>query len=843
MDKAKKKTIKRAVTWIALAALVAVLTAMPLLARQEQEADGPVASILEATAHVSSVSNVLKGGGILEAGTAMKVNLPSGVKIKEFLVKNGDTVTEGTPVAVVDRVSVMNAILSVEDTMEYLQKQIASADDDTISGTIKATAGGRVKQVYAQKGDSVQDVMLTYGCLAVLSLDGRMAVALEEKTALAAGDTVTVTISGKELDGRVESNLNGKLIITVEDDKYGIGESVTVTTREGNPIGTGELYVHNAWHATAFSGTVKNIHAREETEVNSGTTLLTLEDTDFEGTLQSLANLHREYEELLQRLFVMYESEILTAPCDGMVSGIDKDSPHLLAAVEGEDGWFVDLLDNKTNGAEKGWTVVKLTNNPGNGTIECDGTADEPDECKALTNHQAGCYYFCTGKENCTAKPGQHNNCLSQCTSASVIGTCPNSKITGGVHKKDCIDGCTSSDGSLEKPCNSDVHKPDCIKTCITSGGDKDCPATKHHNTNCIERCDKKETCPAVVHYSNCLTRCTETENCQAECHKANCYYAKLTYKGKAFWIWQVGIDGLIGRWDSGTTYEFTMGASGIQLTNPSKLSTTTLNEDGKIQGRFSQYKSGDVLLVWEAYNAENKPVKTGTSVYANIPVQGAGMDMSGMLEEMMKEMMGGLMGGFSFGNFGAYGAFGGAAAQQMQLHDLDGSDLMTVTDRETMTLTIAIDEHDIAKVTPGQIAQVEVTAIRGQTFEAEVTEVSNFGTNNGGSSKFTVELTMDQDPQMLSGMNATAQISLFTKMDVLTLPVAALSDTVKGTCVYTALDKKTGEPAMPVIVETGVSDGEIVEILSGLNAGDKVYYSYYDVLELDHTAKNEFAW
>ena len=384
MDKAKKKTIKRIVSWVALAVLVATLAVMPLLARQEQEADGPVASILEATAQTGQVSTFLKGGGTLEAGKAMNVKLPSGVKIKEFLVKNGETVTEGTPVATVDRVSVMNAILAVEDTMEYLQKEIGKANDDTVSGTIKATAGGRVKQVFAEKGDSVQDVMLTHGALAVLSLDGRMAVSLEKDTPLAAGDTVTVKLSdNKEVDGRVESNLDGTIIITVEDEKYPVGEAVTVTTVDGEEIGRGELYVHNAWHATAFSGTVNKVYAKEETEITAGNILLTLTDTDFEGTMQNLANLHREYEELLQDLFVMYDTEVLTAPCDGMVSGVDEDSPHLLAAVEGEEGWFVDLLSNETtNGAEKGWTVRLLSSSSGSlvvppiSTTECSKAPD-----------------------------------------------------------------------------------------------------------------------------------------------------------------------------------------------------------------------------------------------------------------------------------------------------------------------------------------------------------------------------------------------------------------------------------------------------------------------------------
>ena len=40
MDKAKKKQVKKIVTWSLLAALVAGLAAMPLLAQKEAEADG-----------------------------------------------------------------------------------------------------------------------------------------------------------------------------------------------------------------------------------------------------------------------------------------------------------------------------------------------------------------------------------------------------------------------------------------------------------------------------------------------------------------------------------------------------------------------------------------------------------------------------------------------------------------------------------------------------------------------------------------------------------------------------------------------------------------------------------
>ena len=205
MDKAKKKQVKKIVTWALLAALVAGLAAMPLMAKNEAEADGPVASILSGKVEEGSIKTSLHGGGgNLEVDDTENIRIPSGVKITEFLVKNGDRVTDGTPLAAVDKVSVMTAITSVTDTMEYLQKEMRTAKTEKVNSTITATAGGRVKQVYAQKGDNVQRVMLEHGALAVLSLDGLMAVKIERKMELPTGQSVEVTLAdGTEVTGRV----------------------------------------------------------------------------------------------------------------------------------------------------------------------------------------------------------------------------------------------------------------------------------------------------------------------------------------------------------------------------------------------------------------------------------------------------------------------------------------------------------------------------------------------------------------------------------------------------------------------------------------------------------------
>lgn len=66
----------------------------------------------------------------------------------------------------------------------------------------------------------------------------------------------------------------------------------------------------------------------------------------------------------------------------------------------------------------------------------------------------------------------------------------------------------------------------------------------------------------------------------------------------------------------------------------------------------------------------------------------------------------------------------------------------------------------------------------------------------------------------------------------LLLIPIAAVQEDADGIYVCTGYDKGSDEPAKPVEITTGLSDGENVEVLSGLTKGDTVYYRYADMLE-----------
>jgi len=351
MEKQQKKRMKKYISWALIVAIVALLAAAPMIAAKEEPEDGPQASILSAAAEDREISTAVLGGGTLTAEDAVEITIPAAVKVKEYLVGNGDVVTEGQPIAMVDRVSVMTAITQVQETMDYLQEQLDDVSDDTADREVTATAGGTVKIIYGAEGESVQDVMLRDGALAVLSLDGLMAVQIERSTDLSGGDTVCVTLSdGTEVDGKVASNLEGILTVTVEDDGFAVGEEVKVTTGDGDRIGSGSLYIHSQWNVIAYSGTISRVRISEGDTVTAGKILFSLADTGHTAEFDTLARQHREYEELMLELFKMYQSETVTAPSAGMITGVDESGAYMLSAT---GGWTLSLLANSPNGDDE----------------------------------------------------------------------------------------------------------------------------------------------------------------------------------------------------------------------------------------------------------------------------------------------------------------------------------------------------------------------------------------------------------------------------------------------------------------------------------------------------------
>lgn len=669
MEKQQKKRIRKYISWALIVAIVALLAAAPMIAAKEEPEAGPRASILSAEAENRDISTAVLGGGALIAEDAVEITIPAAVKVKEYLVSNGDVVTEGQSVATVDRVSVMTAITQVQETMDYLQEQLEDVSDDTADQEVTASAGGTVKIIYGADGEHVQDVILRDGALAVLSLDGLMAVQIQRSTGLSGGDTVCVTFSdGTEADGKVESNLEGILTVTVDDDGFAVGEEVKVTTEDGDRIGSGSLFIHSQWNVIAYSGTISGVQISEGDTVTAGKTLFNLANTGHTAEFDALARQHREYEQLMLELFKMYQSETVTAPADGMITGVDESGAYMLCAT---GGWTISFLVNSPNG----------------------------DDDTAYVNY------------------------IGQVTEVGIDGL---------------------------------VMKINPQPLAIADY--KDLSAVPMDTALMTE--DAVYTATAPVY---------------------------------------------------------------------------TLSGDEWVQIDPASIAAGDILLF--AGDADGNFVwvvrVTQESSQPDVPEESEptdSTDPSTSTDPTQPE-------GNTHQGSGNTSGFGGGAVQEeaFTLYGLDTLTIASVTPQERVTIQITVDELDISQIYLGQSVQITVDALSGEKFAGTVTDLSNSGTNDGGNSKFTVTVSAEKKGAMLPGMTAYVSIVLNTTESIPCIPVAALIETGTETIVYTGYDEETEEFIGAVKVMTGISDGEYVQILSGITEGKTVFYPYYDTLDISN--------
>lgn len=147
-----------------------------------------------------------------------------------------------------------------------------------------------------------------------------------------------------------------------------------------------------------------------------------------------------------------------------------------------------------------------------------------------------------------------------------------------------------------------------------------------------------------------------------------------------------------------------------------------------------------------------------------------------------------------------------------------------SISSAESMTMTLSVDELDILSISVGQNVQLTLDAISGTTFEGEITKVNKTGTSSGGVTKYSIEVTVAKDASMLSGMSASATVITEEKADILTIPANAVQEQGNRSFVYTLKDE-SGNLSGETEIETGITDGSQIEVVSGLSEGDTVYY------------------
>ena len=321
--KAKKRKLIRTIVTIVVVLAVVLVVGVSVLRRQvRQQFGGSGEEVLSEQAERGTISTVVSGSGMLVNVDTETISVPDRVEVTEILVAYGDTVAEGDLLAVVDMATVRTAMSELQEEIEDLDDQITDAEGDIVSSYVSAGVPGRVKIIYGEVDMLVEDAMVDHGGLAVISLDGYMAVQIETD-ALKEGESVTVILSdGEETDGTVKSVVGKTATILVTDNGPEYDEKVTVKTDAGTEIGTGKLYIHNPLMVTGYAGTVKTVNTSLNQQVYSGTTLFTLTDTSSSASYDALLRSRSEKEETLLELLLIQRYGGLTAPISGSIYSV-----------------------------------------------------------------------------------------------------------------------------------------------------------------------------------------------------------------------------------------------------------------------------------------------------------------------------------------------------------------------------------------------------------------------------------------------------------------------------------------------------------------------------------------
>ena len=332
----KRKRRKIIITVVSIVVVLAVIAVVGVSFLQqqvrEQFASGS-GEVLSYEVTTGSISTVVSGSGSLTDVDLNSITVPEGVEITEVKVKTNQAIVKGDILATVDMASVISAMADLQVQIEELDKQISGAEDDAASTTIYAGVTGRVKAIFGEAELSVADVMYEHGALALISLDGYMAVDVETD-ALGVGDGVTVKLSDEEeVAGTVESVVGSKATVLVTDNGPEYEEAVTVLNGEGAVLGTGNLYIHSALKVTGYAGTISEVNASLNENVSDTAKLFTLEDTSYSANYNALLRQRADLEETLLELLTIQRDGAVLASGDGSVYSVDHSDDAATAVV------------------------------------------------------------------------------------------------------------------------------------------------------------------------------------------------------------------------------------------------------------------------------------------------------------------------------------------------------------------------------------------------------------------------------------------------------------------------------------------------------------------------------
>jgi macrolide-specific efflux system membrane fusion protein len=145
---------------------------------------------------------------------------------------------------------------------------------------------------------------------------------------------------------------------------------------------------------------------------------------------------------------------------------------------------------------------------------------------------------------------------------------------------------------------------------------------------------------------------------------------------------------------------------------------------------------------------------------------------------------------------------------------------LFAIADR--LVASVEVDEVDIGKIRKGQETQITLDAFPDERLKGKVAKISREGTLVSDVVVYNVMVDpLKVPPHWASGMTANVEFMVEKKDGILLIPKGAVNEKRGENFVMMMEDKPT-----PRKIETGITDGRMVEVTAGLMEGDSIILS-----------------
>ena len=151
-------------------------------------------------------------------------------------------------------------------------------------------------------------------------------------------------------------------------------------------------------------------------------------------------------------------------------------------------------------------------------------------------------------------------------------------------------------------------------------------------------------------------------------------------------------------------------------------------------------------------------------------------------------------------------------------------SQLMRIVNLDNMYIETNVPESYIANVTKNKNLQVDFPVL-GKTMDAKIRQAGNF--INPSNRTFKIEVAVpNKDRDIKPNLTAKLRINDYTNANAILIPQSIISENENGQqYIYVIKDKNDKDEAIAerVIIETGKTQEDVIEVLAGIQDGTEI--------------------